>query len=239
MGLKIEFMKIRRVGLIPTFLVGGFLSAMVPILQMAVSSNTFLQQNGTPVMVLLNSNWQMMAMIHSLLIIVGACILYHLEYADRGRLKMDTLPIREEHFLIAKWCILLVGMIYVLLMDAASLFLCVHIWFPSSESEVADITKQIGFTALAMLPCTLLMLWIASYFKNLWVSLGIGVIGMFLASLIRGEHWFTVLYPFGLLYQTVMSDQMTTQQLVTGILVETILLGGLTIIEETTRRKDR
>ena len=77
MKLLLECKKMKRTGFYPAFFAGGILASCFPLLNMLVRSENFTSLPQTPVQILLNSNWQMMAMLNTLLILAGACILYH------------------------------------------------------------------------------------------------------------------------------------------------------------------
>ena len=69
MSISLEYKKIKRTGFLPVFLGGGILAAAVPVVNMAVRSEIYLTQQGTPIQVLLEANWQMMAMLNVLLVV--------------------------------------------------------------------------------------------------------------------------------------------------------------------------
>ena len=91
MSLGLECKKIRRTGFFPAFIVGGLLAAAVPVLNMAVRSNIYVGIENSPLQILMSANWQMIAMLNVLLIVAGACLMYHTEYADNGIQKMGNI----------------------------------------------------------------------------------------------------------------------------------------------------
>ena len=102
MSVSLECKKIKRTGFLPAFLGGGILAAAVPVINMAVRSEIYLNLPGNPIQILLGANWQMMAMLNVLLVVAGACLLYHTEYADNAMQKMKSLPIRESSIFLGK-----------------------------------------------------------------------------------------------------------------------------------------
>lgn len=72
MSVSLECKKAKRTGFLPTFLCGGILAAVVPIINMAVRSEMYLNLPGNPIQILLGANWQMMAMLNVLLVVTGA-----------------------------------------------------------------------------------------------------------------------------------------------------------------------
>ena len=77
----LETKKLKRTGYVPAFLGGGLLAGLVPVLNMAVRSERYVTQSGSPFSILMDANWQLMAQLNILLLVCGACILYHTEYA--------------------------------------------------------------------------------------------------------------------------------------------------------------
>ena len=66
MILSLECLKLKRTGFFPAILPGGVLSSMIPAVNMAVRSGTFTSLPGNPLVILLNANWQLMAMLNLL-----------------------------------------------------------------------------------------------------------------------------------------------------------------------------
>ena len=64
---------------------------------------------------------------------------------------------------------------------------CAKYWFPSYVFDLTEILKTAGFQIIVTLPTVMLMLVIASACKNMWVSLGIGVILVFTLSIRNKE----------------------------------------------------
>ena len=79
MSVLLECKKVKRTGFLLAFFGGGILAAAVPIINMAVRSEMYLNQPDSPIQILLGANWQMMAMLNVLLAVAGTCLLYHTE----------------------------------------------------------------------------------------------------------------------------------------------------------------
>lgn len=205
MSFILECKKIRRTGFLIAFLFGGILVAAVPILNMAVRSENYLWLSGTPVEILLNANWQMMAMLNILLAAAGACILYHTEYADNAFQKINTLPLSQTNVFFGKFTLTLILMTVVVAVEfGAVLFSALH-WFAENEATISELSKNLGFSLLMTLPCLITSLIISSAFKNMWVSLGISVICVCAASMIPTDNFILTLFPFALPFQTLPS----------------------------------
>ena len=84
MSVFLECKKVKRTGFLPVFFGGSILAAAVPVINMVVRSEMYLNLPENPIQILLGANWQMMAMLNVLLVVAGACLLYHTEYADNA-----------------------------------------------------------------------------------------------------------------------------------------------------------
>ena len=161
MRFALELGKVKRTGFIPAFFSGGILAAAVPALNMTFRSEIYVNRNASPVSILLSANWQMMAMLNILLIVSGACIMYHIEYADNAIQRMCTLPIRESTMFFGKTAVLITVSIMLLVIEAASVFFCDLHWFEQSTDLYMEIPQNVRFFLLLMLPALLLSLLIA------------------------------------------------------------------------------
>ncbi len=208
MSLSLECKKVKRTGFIPTFLCGGILAAAVPIINMAVRCETYIGQPGSPIQILMEANWQMIAMFNILLVVAGSCILYHIEFADNAMQKMKSLPVRESSIFFVKFVLTSIMSVVVLAMEAASIAFCVSHWFEIGNKFWLELGKNFGYSFLLMLPCVLLLLLISSACKNMWVSLGIGVVCVFAATMMPTENFVLSLFPFATPFQIFANTEM-------------------------------
>ncbi len=202
MSFVLECRKIRRTGFLPAFLCGGLLAAAVPVLNMAVRSENYLKLAAPPVQILMNANWQVMTMLNLLLAVAGACLLYHIEYADNAIQRLCTLPQKESRLFFGKAALLTVMYMIILALEAAGIAFCSCRWFELSPDIWLEILKGFGYALLLTLPAALSSLFIASACKNMWVSLGIGVVGVFTATMLPTKNFTLSLFPFALPFQS-------------------------------------
>lgn len=202
-GFELECRKLKRTGCVPAFLIGGILAAFVPVLNMAVRARMYTGIRETPVKILLDANWQMMAMLNILLLVAGACLMYHTEYADHAIQKMCMLPIRESSLYLWK-ALLMAGMCMLVLVIEAAVIIGVGIcWFHGNKAGglLAEAGRSFAWFFLLQLPAVLVSLGFASACKNMWISLGIGVVCVFTATLLPTDHFALSLFPFALPFQ--------------------------------------
>lgn len=201
MNIFLECKKIKRTGFVPACLGGAVLAASIPILTMAFRFQTYQSQAGSPLEILLRANWQMMAMLHVLFVVTGACLLYQTEYTDRAMEKLYTLPIRESAIFFDKVILAVLASLIVLAAEAASIAFCSYYWFSIRNGFWNALGRQAGSALVLLLPCIVLSLLIAQACKNMWVSLGICVVCVFTAVMIPTNHPVLSLFPFALPFQ--------------------------------------
>ena len=237
MSFALERKKVKRTGFLPAFIGGGVLAAAVPILNMAFRSEMYVSMNASPVSILLSANWQMMTMLNVLLIVAGACIMYNTEYADNAIQRMCTLPTKESTMFFGKTAVLITVSVMLLIIEAASVFGCSIHWFEQSADLYMEILKNFGFFLLLMLPAILLSLLIASVCKNMWISLGIGVVCVFVATMIPTQNFALTLFPFALPFQMLGRNaaDVIRNYAIAGA-VETVVIALLEVIILKVRR---
>ena len=206
MSFALECKKVKRTGFLPAFLGGGIIAAAVPVVNMTVRSETFIGMDASPVNILLGANWQLIAMLNVLLVIVGACIMYNNEYADNAIQRMCTLPTEESTIFFGKAAVMIAVSIMVVVIEAISIFFCAVHWFESSSGLYIEVLKNFGLLFMMMLPAIILSLLIASACKNMWISLGVGVICVLVATMLPTKDFVWSLFPFSLPFQT-LSDK--------------------------------
>ena len=202
MIIALESKKLKKTGFIAAFLGGGILAAMIPIMNMAFRSEMYVGLGGSPLSILFDANWQMISMLNVLLVISGACIMYHTEFADNAIQKMRTLPLKESRMFLGK-AILLSGMcIIILAIEAAGLGFCSLHWFTGHGELAVDMLQNFGYMLVMILPTVVFSLLIASACKNMWVSLGTGVICVFIATMLPMDNFVCSLFPFARPFHT-------------------------------------
>ena len=180
----LETRKMKRTGFCQAFLGGGALAALVPVVNMALRAETFTSQPGSPFQILMEANWQLMAQLNIFLLVCGACLLYHTEYADNGLQKAQSLPLGPSGLFLGKLGILLSACLIPLCLETASLILCCMRWFPDRPGESLRILTGMAFAFAVLLPTGAAMLLLSSMCRNMWISLGAGVILVLFASML-------------------------------------------------------
>lgn len=213
MSLSIEFKKAKRTGLVPAFVGGGILAAAFPIVNMAVRSELYTDLPGTPVRILFDANWSMMAMLNLLLVTVGASLLYNAEYENNALQKMCSLPARESGLFFGKLLLMAVLCTMALTTEALGTAFCTVYWFGQpaglsatlSAGFLVELLQSFGYELLLLLPAAALSLLLASVCRNMWISLGIGVICVFIATMLPTGRFLPSCFPYAMPFR-ILSD---------------------------------
>lgn len=64
-----------------------------------------------------------------------------------------------------------------------------------------ELCKSFGYAFGLLLPCMILSLLIAQICRNMWVSLGIGVVCTFTATMLPTDRFMPSLFPFAMPFQ--------------------------------------
>lgn len=237
MTFGLECKKAKRTGFIPTFIVGGLLAAAFPVVNMAVRSEMYIGIESSPIQILMSANWQMMAMLNVLLVVAGACLVYHTEYADNAIQKMCMLPIKEQNLFFGKSALLTIMVIIILAFEIIGIAFCSVHWFELSDNFTLELLKSLGYAFVLMLPAVLLSLLIASLCQNMWVSLGIGVICVFIATMLPMDNFILSIFPFALPFQTFVgaTGDVIRNMLIASV-AETVIIAFVEVLLLKARR---
>lgn len=209
MTAVLEVKKLRRTGYFPALLGSALLSAAVPAVNMAARGETYLAQSGGAIEILLNANWQMMAMLNVLSTLCAACLMFHAEYAQNALDKLEVLPVRVFSVYLGK-AVLAVFMLAVMTaVEFVSLYLCARHWFGGSV-DTARLLSLAGYALAAGIPTLLASLAVAAACRNMWVSLGIGLTLVFTLSVFPQDNAVIRLLPYATPYTTALEGQVST-----------------------------
>lgn len=216
MNSFLEFKKIKRTGLFPAFVLGGMLAAAIPVLNLILQPSQEITST-QPIQQLIVGNWTMMSLLNTLLLIAGASVLYSIEYSDQALKKIKSLPIKESSLFFNKNCLLVILTVIVLLLELGAMTFAANHWFEMNSVFIWELWQHFGYFFLMNLPAIFLALMIASLFENIWVTLGINVTLVFLATMLYQKNvWFSLL-PFALPLQIMQGSNQDMHRIVAAI----------------------
>lgn len=229
MTLALEWKKMRRTGFFPAFFAGGLLTAAVPAVNMAVRFENFVNLPESPAAILMDANWQVMSMLLSFLLIIGACIMYHTEFADNAMQRMDTLPIQPKNLFFGKCIVLAVLTSGAMIAGGAALWFCGWKWFTADGAFAAEIWKSMGFSLVMFLPLLVFMAAVSSICRNMWIALGIGTIGLFMTSILQNGEGILAYLPFMMPFK--IYPDLKEAQIVKCLMISCGETAGLGLLE--------
>lgn len=203
MKLCQELKKLRRTGYYPALFLGALLAASFPILNTAIRPEHFIYLQQPALDILMDVNWQMLAMLNLMFVVVGACILYHTEFTDHAMQKMETLPQHIGCLFAAKTVLLALSLFVFLAAEGISFAFCAFYWFGADHRIILQLFLDMGYAFVLILPSVVLMMLLSSLCENLWVSLGIGIIGIFLVTMLPTDRFALALFPFAMPFQSL------------------------------------
>ncbi len=224
MMIAIEYRKLKSTGFVPAFLTGGILAALIPVINTAARPDTFTALSGPALKILLNANSQMILLLQMILIVCGACIMYHTEYADRALSHMLALPLNPEQIYFGKAAILVMAFFTLLILEGLGLTFCAAHWFSIPEDFYLELLKYSGTMALLGAPTILFMLMVSSWCENMWISLGIGVLFLSTVTVLTGGPFPLKLVPFLTPFAGLEAAGSSLTHLLIGAAAETAAL---------------
>ena len=106
-----------------------------------------------------------------------------------------------------------------------------------ASAGLGSVLNNFGYAFLLMLPAVFGALWIASACRNLWVSLGIGVVCIFTATLLPVKSFVLSLFPFAMPFQ-ILADTppQTARHFMIAVLTELFVIAAGELIFLKLRR---
>ena len=151
--------------------------------------------------------------------------------------KMCMLPIKEQNLFFGKIVLIAVMGIVILIFEAIGIAFCSAHWFELSGNFALELLKSFGYAFALMLPSALLSLLIASLCQNMWVSLGIGVICVFVATMLPTDKFVLSIFPFALPFQTFAgaTGNVIRNMLIASV-IETVIIAIAEVLLLKVRR---
>lgn len=207
MTFLLECQKAKRIGFYPALIGSSILAAAIPILNIIIRGEIDVTVSKSPLQGLLGANWQLMTMLNILFIAASASLLYHTEYADNAMQKLYTLPIHEGSVFFGKTLFISVMSLLTLTVEFSALAFCSYYWYTPESSFIIELCQNFGYSLLLLLPCMVLALLISEFCQSMWMSLGICVVCVFIATMLPTDQFLLSLFPFALPFQMLDTAQ--------------------------------
>lgn len=175
--LAIELRKEKRTGVIPLMLAVGVLGAAYAFVNFLVRKDTFLNLPLAPMDVLLTQLYGMIMVLNMFGIIAAACMIYNMEFKGSAVKKMYMLPMSVPAMYLCKFFLLTIMLLLAVCLQNLALAKIGVTDLPQDAFEPGTLLLFAGYSFITSMPVLSFMIFISSRFENMWVPLGIGVVG--------------------------------------------------------------
>lgn len=175
-ALTIEYKKEKRSGAFEILIVASLVGSAYAIANFIWRKNALLSLPLAPMDILLTQLYGMIALLNLFAMIIASILIYHLEFQNRGLEKMRTLSFSLGQMFECKFLILSFALFISLTLESLTL-LIIGLWNFSNHFVFSTWLWFSLYCFITSLPALSFMLLGASFFENLWVSLGLGVAG--------------------------------------------------------------
>ncbi|MDO5424208.1 MAG: ABC transporter permease [Eubacteriales bacterium] len=195
--LLIELQKEKRTGIFPVLLATGVLGALYAFANFQIRGKALLSLPLAPMDILLTQLYGMLLILNLFGIITAACILYHMEYSGNAIRKIYLLPISAASLYFSKFLLLSLGFLLAAILQNLALAWIGTTTLPQGTFKAGTLLAFAAYSFLTSMPVLSFMLFVSSRMENMWVTLGIGVIGFLSAmALANTKTPLILLHPF-------------------------------------------
>lgn len=180
--MTIELKKWKRSGTIPVMLSIGILGAVYACVNFFVRKESLLSLPLPPMDILLTQLYGVISILNLFGIVVAACLMYNTEFSGNAYKKLCTLPISINKIYLCKFAISIVLLFISIAIQNLVLGQIGISHLPAGSFESRTALYFAAYSFITSVPVLSFMLLISSLFENMWVPLGIGVVG-FLSSM--------------------------------------------------------
>lgn len=173
----VELRKEKRTGVISVLLAVGILGAAYAFANFLVRKDTLLHLPLAPMDVLLTQLYGMIMVLNLFGIVVAACMAYNMEFKGGAIKKMYMLPIRVSSMYGCKFLILTLMLLVAVILQNLALAQIGMTDLPQGTFEMGSLIRFAVYSFLTAMPVLSFMLLVSSRFPNMWVPLGIGIVG--------------------------------------------------------------
>ncbi len=221
----IELKKCKRTGFIPLMIAVGIIGSAYVFLNFIVRKDTLLNLPLKPMDILLTQVYGMIMVLNMFGIIVASCIIYKMEFKGNALKKMYMLPMRIHDMYLCKFLLLTVLLLFAIGIQNLAFSKIGMTDLPPGTFEIHTLISFAGYSFITSMPVLSFMLFVSSRIENIWVTLGIGVVGFLSGmALASSDLMFFMVSPFMIMLKPAVAMSAKPNMLVIVIsLVETII----------------
>lgn len=178
-SFTIEIKKYKRSGILGIFPVIGIIGGLYAFANFIIRKETLLHLPLSPMAILLTQLYGMIMVLNLFGIIVATTLVYHIEFRNYAIKKMYMLPYKSSHIFSIKYFILSILLCLCIILQNTALCIIGKLFLPAGTFELDTLIKYAIYIYVTSLPVFSFMLLISSCCKNIWYTLGVGVVGFF------------------------------------------------------------
>ena len=230
--LIIELRKEKRTGVIPLLLFVGILGAAYAFVLFFVRKDTLLNLPLAPMDVLLTQLYGMIMVLNMFGIVVAACMVYNMEFKGTAIKKMYMLPISVPKMYLCKFLILTVLLLTAIVLQNLALLKIGISDLPKGTFEMDTLLKFTIYSFITSMPTLSFMVLVSSRSPNMWMPLGIGVVGFLSGMALAGSNVRLLLvHPFVVMLKpAVAMSAQPDNEMVNISITETFLFLGMGLL---------
>jgi len=205
--LSIELKKCKRSSVIPIMLVIAVFGALYALVNFAFRKESLLSLPLPPMDILLTQLYGVIITLNLFGVVVAACLIYSIENTGGAMKKMYTLPVKVTGIYNGKIIIMTVLLALCYVIQYGILAVIGKMYLPENTFELGTLICYGLYSFITSLPALAFMLFVSSRSSNMWITLGIGVIGFFsgMATAFMGSALF-LLNPFMLMLRPAVAS---------------------------------
>ncbi|OZI13237.1 lantibiotic ABC transporter permease [Bacillaceae bacterium SAS-127] len=224
-SLRIEIQKLRRTGVLETLFFAGIAGAVYVALNWYIRKDYLLTIDIDPMNSLLTQLYGVLSLLNMLAVIVSTSNIYSIEYQYNALKKMQTLPFKIGTMFIRKLQILLFMLLGTYVIQFVALATLGKLYLPSGTFNMSVLVQFAFYVFLLIVPCLVFMLIVSILSQNMWITVGIGIVGFFSGmSMVSMANWGSYLNPFVFLLKPAMSLSTDIDQRMVVIALVEILI---------------
>lgn len=181
----LEFKKLKRTYFFWVMAAAGAVGSLYSYMFFTIQRTKIMNGGASQTRMLLTQTYGLLAFVNLFAIIIGACTLFHVEYDSNGIKRLVSLPIRIQQVFINKAVLLTFYIVIITAMEGIGLFVTAFQYI-KGEAFAGEILCFLVKVFILSLPSAYLMLFISSLCKNMWLTIGFGVAGLFSGLLYGG-----------------------------------------------------
>lgn len=236
--LSIEIKKEKRTGILEILWIVGLLGAGYAWLNFILRKETLLNLPLDPMDILLTQLYGMLVLLNTFGIICSTGISYALEFKGHAIKKMYLLPIDLSKIFLAKFILLAFSLVLALGIEYGVLALIGSSFLPAGTFDLVLLLKFALYSLITSLPVLSFMLLVASQFENIWITLGIGILG-FLGGMSFSTMNFSFFrfFPFVIMLDPALHQEASIEPSLLWIsIIETFVFLGIGLLLSRTRK---